>query len=68
MNDVYQGISTKNCSRDDKEENLRQECICKVLEQKMLSNKEWLAFFRNIKIKQHLLSLYETYLCADDFL
>ena len=37
------------------------------LEQKMPSNKEWLAFFYNINIKQHLLSLFITYLCADDF-
>ena len=29
------------------------------LEQKMLSNKEWLAFFHNIKNKQHL--------CGNDF-
>ena len=31
----------------------------KGLEQKMLSNKEWLAFFHNIKNKQHL--------CGNDF-
>ena len=31
----------------------------KSLEQKMLSNKEWLAFFHNIKNKQHL--------CGKDF-
>ena len=31
----------------------------KSLEQKMLSNKEWLAFFHNIKNKQHL--------CGNDF-
>ena len=37
------------------------------LEQEMLSNKEWLAFFHNIKNKQHLLNLFVTYLCADDF-
>ena len=33
----------------------------------MLSNKEWLAFFHNIKNKQHLLSLFVTCLCANDF-
>ena len=33
----------------------------------MLSNKEWLAFFRNIKNKQDLLNLFVTYFCADDF-
>ena len=37
------------------------------LEQKMLSNKEWLTFFHNIKNKQHLLNLFVTYLCANDF-
>ena len=37
------------------------------LEQKMLFNKEWLIFFHNIKNKQHLLNLFVTYLCADDF-
>ena len=31
----------------------------KSLEQNMLSNKEWLAFFHNIKNKQHL--------CGNDF-
>ena len=39
----------------------------KSLEQKILSNKERLAFFHNIKNKQHLLNLFVTYLCADDF-
>ena len=33
----------------------------------MLFNKEWLAFFHNIKNKHHLLNLFVTYLCADDF-
>ena len=33
----------------------------------MLSNKEQLAFFHNIKNKQHLLSLFVTYFPADDF-
>ena len=37
------------------------------LEQKMLSNKEWLTFFHNIKNKQHILNLFVTYLCANDF-
>ena len=38
------------------------------LEQKILSNKEWLAFFHNTKNKQHLLNLVVTYLCPNDFL
>ena len=29
----------------------------------MMSNKEWLAFFRNIKNKQYLLNLFVNYLC-----
>ena len=33
----------------------------------MLSNKEWLAFFHNIKNKQRLLNLFMTYLSADNF-
>ena len=33
----------------------------------MLSNEEWLAFFHNIKNKQHFLNLLVTYLSADDF-
>ena len=37
------------------------------LEQKILYNKEWLAFFRNIENKQDLLNLFVSYLSADDF-
>ena len=37
------------------------------LEQILLPNKEWLAFFHNIKNKQHLFSLFVTYLCGNDF-
>ena len=37
------------------------------LEHNMLSKKEWLAFFHNIKMKQHLLNLFVTYLRADNF-
>ena len=33
----------------------------------MLSNKEWLAFFHNIKNKPGLLDLFMTYLSADNF-
>ena len=29
----------------------------------MMSNKEWLAFFRNIKNKQYILNLFVNYLC-----
>ena len=38
------------------------------LQQKMLSDKEWLAFFHNIKYKQCLFSSFVTYLFADDFI
>ena len=37
------------------------------LEHKMLLKKEWLAFFHNIKMKQHLFNLFVTYLSADNF-
>ena len=33
----------------------------------MLSNNEWLKFFHNIKIKQHLLNVIVTNLCVGDF-
>ena len=33
----------------------------------MISNEEWLAFFHNTKNKQHLFSLFVTYVCGDDF-
>ena len=37
------------------------------VEEKMLHNKEWLAFFHNIENKQDLLNLFVSYLSADDF-
>ena len=66
VNDVYRGISAKNCSREEREQSETQMHL-QNLGQKMLSNKEWLAFFHNIKNKQHLHSFLVTYLCADDF-
>ena len=66
MHDVYRGISAKNCSRDKRGESETQRHF-QNLEQKMLSNKEWLAFFHNIKNKQHFLNLLVTHFCADDF-
>ena len=53
MNNLCRRISAKNCSGD------------KIGQPKI--KKEWLAFFHNIKNKQYLLSLFVTYLCADDF-
>ena len=66
MNDVYRGISAKNCSRDERGQS---ETLVHLqsLELKMHPNKEWLDFFHDIKNKQHLFSLFETYLYADDF-
>ena len=37
------------------------------VEEKMLHNKEWLAFFHNIENRQDLLNLFVSYLSADDF-
>ena len=66
VHDVYRGISAKNCSRNERGQS---ETLVHLqsLDQKMLSNKEWLAFFHNIKNKQHLLNLFLTYLSANDF-
>ena len=61
VDDMYQGISAKNCSRDERRQSGTRVHL-QSLQQKMLSNKEWLAFFHHIKNKQHLLSLFVTYL------
>ena len=66
MNNVCRGISAKNYSRDERGQ-YETRVNLQGLEHKMLSNKEWLAFFHNIKMKQHLLNLSVTYLIADDF-
>ena len=66
VHDVYWGIGTKNCSRDKREQSETQVNL-QSLEQEILSNKEWLAFFHNIKNKQDLLNLFVNYLCAYDF-
>ena len=58
VNDVHRGFSAKNCSRKERGQSETWVHL-KSLEQKMLSNKEWLAFFHNIKNKQHL--------CGNDF-
>ena len=63
---MYRCVNAKNCSRDERGQSETRVHL-QSLGQKMLSNKEWLAFFHNIKNKQHLLSLFVTYLCADDF-
>ena len=64
--DVYRGVSATNCSRDEREQ-FESRVHLQSLEQDMLSNKEWLAFFHNIKNKQQLLNSFVTYLCTDDF-
>ena len=66
MHNVYRGISAKNFSIDKRGQSDTRVHL-QILERKMLSNQEWLAFFRNIKNKQHLLNLFVTYLCADNF-
>ena len=66
MQDVYPGISAKNCSRDEREQSETRVHL-QSLGQKMLSNKEWLASFHDIKNKQRLFRLFETYHCADNF-
>ena len=66
VNDVPQGISIKYYSREGRGQSETQVHLQK-LEEKILSKKEWLAFFHNIKNRQRLFSLFVTYLCADDF-
>ena len=63
---MYRGVSATNCSRDEREQ-FESRVHLQSLEQDMLSNKEWLAFFHNIKNKQQLLNSFVTYLCTDDF-
>ena len=60
------GISAKNYSREERGQSETREHL-KSLEQKMLSNKYWLAFFYKTKNKQHLFNLFVTYLPDDDF-
>ena len=55
-----------NCSRDERGQ-FETRVYLQSLEHKMLSKKEWLAFFHNIKMKQHLLNLFVTYLSDDNF-
>ena len=64
VHDVYRGFSAKNCSRDKQGQS---ETRVHLQSYEQMSNKEWLAFFRNIKNKQRLLNLFATYLSADDF-
>ena len=56
VNDMYRGISVKNCSRDEKGQSETQVHL------------QSLSFFHNIKNKQHLFSLFVTYIRADDFI
>ena len=65
-NNVYSGNSARNCCRDEKEQSETWAHL-QSIEHKILSNKEWLAFFHNIKMKQNLIILFVTYLSADDF-
>ena len=47
VNDVYRGISAKNCSRDERGQ-FETRMHLQSLEQKMQLNEEWPAFFQNI--------------------
>ena len=58
MSNLYQGISAKNCSIDERGQS-KVRVHLQSLEQKMMPIKEWLAFFNNIKNKQHLFSADE---------
>ena len=49
VNDVYRGISAKNCSRDERGQFETQEHL-QSLEQRMQLNKEWSASFHNISL------------------
>ena len=44
LNDVYRGISAKNCSRDERGQSETRVHL-QSLAQKMQPNKEWLEFF-----------------------
>ena len=58
VNDVHRGINAKSCSWKERGQSETWVHL-KCLEEKMMSNKEWLAFFHKIKNKQHL--------CGNDF-
>ena len=60
MNDVYQGISVSNYTTN-KRGRSETPVHLQSLEQKMMFNKEWLAFLHNIKNKRHLFTLFLTY-------
>ena len=67
VNDVYRGINAESCYRDKRGQS-ETGLHLQSLEQKTLSNKEWLAYFHNIKNQQQLFfSQLVTYLQADDF-
>ena len=52
---------------ETKEDNLRHECTCKVQNKRCCPIKNGQHFFHDIKNKQHLFSLFETQLCANEF-
>ena len=56
VNDMYRGINVKNCSRVEKGQSETQVHL------------QSLSFFHNIKNKQHLFSLFVTYIRAYDFI
>ena len=56
VNDMYRGISAKNCSRDGRGQSETRVHL------------QSLSFFYNVKNKQRLFSLFVDYLRADDFI
>ena len=66
MNNVYRRISAERCSKEERRQSETQVCL-QNLDQKMLSNKDWLVFFHNIKNKRCLLGLFVIYLCKSPY-
>ena len=64
MNDVYRGISAKNCTKHERGHSETRVHL-QSLEQEMLFNKEWLTFLHNIKDNKYLFILFLTYLCHE---
>ena len=50
MNDIYRGISAKNCSRDERGKFETRVHLQSLVVQKMQLNKEWSAFSHNISL------------------
>ena len=55
VNNLYRSISANNCSKDERGQSETRVHL------------QSLAFFLNIKNKQHFFSIFVTYLCHEDF-